>query len=49
MKILSGNYPQVIGNGLSSIKGLIHKLISLFTVTEQELEDAGVYLFRYPD
>lgn len=47
MKILFGNYPQIFGSGFSSIKGLFYRLISLFRVTEQDLEDAGVYLVRY--
>lgn len=46
MKSLSGNYPQVLGSGLSVIKGLILRLINFFKFTEQELEDAGVYLVR---
>jgi hypothetical protein len=49
MKILSGNYPQVFGSGLSFIKSFINRLVSLFNVTEQDLEDAGVTLVRYRD
>jgi hypothetical protein len=46
MKILPGIYPRVFGSGLLKIKSFINRLVSLLSVTEQDLLDAGVYLYR---
>lgn len=46
MKISPGKHLRKSGIALLVIKGLIGRLASVFTITEQELMDAGVYLER---
>jgi hypothetical protein len=50
MKISPGKHLREFGSVLSVIKGIIGHLTSVFTVTDQDLMDAGVYLQRidYP-
>lgn len=43
MKISPGRHLREFGSVLLMIKGIISQLTSVFTITEQDLMDAGVY------
>jgi hypothetical protein len=48
MKISPGKRLREFGATLLLIKNLFAQLTSMFTITEQELMDAGVYLHEHP-
>ncbi len=43
MKIPFGKNPWRFGAGLLMIRGFIGQLVSLLTITQQDLKDAGIY------
>jgi hypothetical protein len=49
MKISAQEHSWDIRAGLLIIKDFIGRLVSLFTINQQDLKDAGVYLRRMRD
>jgi len=49
MKNLPGAFPLFFRAGLPLIRGFIERLTSLFTITQQDLIDAGVHFTQVRD